>query len=131
MGYLFNLGISELEIKNILENYPNIQEIAENEIYNKIEILKNIGCNTRHIKNIIISNPNYLDRSDNDVLNLVKKLIEIGITNINLLLDSYPYFLNKDYYEIDEYVNQELNKGNSIEDIVDKLESDPSIIDII
>ena len=131
MQKLLDLGLSEIEIKNILEMCPNILNLTNIDINNKIEILKSIDCNNRHIKNILISNPYYLDRSDDDILNLIKKLIEIRITDINLLFDSNPYFLNKDAYEIEEYINFEISKGYNLEDIIDKIETNPYIVDVV
>lgn len=126
---LYNFGLTDSEIKQIIQVCPNILDLTNEEILNNIELLKNIGCNERQIKNIILCNPFYLDRSLKDMTNLINKLIEIGITNIKLLIDSNPLLLNKDAYEIDKYVNQELNKGYNIEDIIDRLESEASIRD--
>lgn len=131
MEELYNLGINEEKIKDILEVYPNIKELSNIDIYNKIEILKNINCNVRQIKNIIVSNPQYLDRSDEDILNLIKKLVEIQIKNINLLFDSNPSLLNRDAYEINNYLIIEKQKGKSFEKILNEFETNPYIIDEI
>ena len=96
-----------------------------------IKILKYIDCLDRHIQNILICNPFYLYRSIDDVVKLIKKLLEIGMTNINLLFDSNPFLLNKDAYEIDDYINKKINNGKTLEDIVDEIDSNPYIIDEI
>ena len=41
-----------------------------------------------------------------DVIDLINKLFEIGVTNINLLFDSNPLLLNKNSYEIDNYIEK-------------------------
>ena len=128
---LYNLGLTDLEIQQIIQICPNILDLTDEEISNNIKLLKNIDNNNDQIKHIIISNPFYLDRILEDITNLINKLIEIGITNVKLLFNNNPLLLNKDAYEIDEYIKQEINKGNNIEDIVDKIESNSSIIDII
>jgi len=131
MDYLFNLGVTEQEIKYILEICPEILELNGEKIINNIEILKIINCNERHIRNIILSNPFYLGCSKDDIIDLINKLLEIGITNINLLFDSNPFLLNKNSYEIDDYIKEEIKKGKNINDIVDELECNPYIIDEI
>ena len=128
---LYNLGFSDIEIKNILEIYPEIKNLTDEEILVNIEILKRIECNEKHIKNIISSNPYYLNRGLEDISGLINKLISIGITNVNLLFDSDPYLLNKDAYEIDEYIKIEQDKVKVLEDIKDEFESNPYIIDEI
>ncbi len=129
MKELYNLGLSEIDIKNIIETYPEIKDLTDEEIAKNIEILKNINCNDKHIRNILIANPYYLNRSINDIKSLIMKLKEINIVNINLLFDSNPFLLNRDSYEIDEYIKKELEEGKKLEIIVDELESNPYIID--
>lgn len=131
MGILFELGISDTDIKNMLELCPEIKDMSDDDVKKKIDILSFIGCNIRHIKNILISNPNYLDRIDNDILNLINYLKEIGVSNIYLLFDSNPYLLNKDKFEIEEYINSKIELGLSMDDVVDEFESNPYIIDEI
>jgi len=129
MDILFNLGISDDELKCMIEQCSNIMNMDDEEINEKIEILNYVGCNQRHIKNIIICNPYYLDRSSDDILKLIGYLKKIGISSINLLFDSNPFFLNRDDFEIKEYVDNELSKGILLDDIVDEIESNPYIID--
>lgn len=120
----YNLGITNEEIKAMIDMNPSIIELTNSELENKIQILKSINCTDKQIKNIIVSNPKYLCRSDDDILNLIKKLLKLKITDINLLIDSNPYFLNIDAYEIDEFIKQK-----NISDIVSLLETNPFIID--
>lgn len=129
MDKLFELGISDNDIKFMLEQCPSIMDMDDNEIKEKIDILTYVGCNYRHIKNIIISNPNYLDRLNEDVLKLIGYLKQIGFTSINLLFDSNPYFLNYDAFEIRDYVDKRLKVGVLLEDIVDEIDENPYIID--
>ena len=131
MGILFELGIDINDIKNMLDLCPEIKDMDDDDVKKKIDILSFIGCNIRHIKNIIISNPFYLDRIDSDILELISYLKEIGISNIYLLFDSNPYLLNKDKFEIEEYIDSKIKLGLSMDDIVDEFESNPYIIDEI
>lgn len=128
---LYNLGLNDNNIKDIVEMFPEIKNLSNDDIANNIKVLRDIDCNNRHIKNILICNPFYLYRSIDDILNLIKKILEIGMTNINLLFDSNPFLLNKDDYEIDDYINKQMSIGKSIEDIVDEIDSNPYIIDEI
>lgn len=129
MEILFGLGINDNELKSMFEQCPFIMDMSDEEIKEKIEILTYIGCNERHIRNIIASNPYYLDRMNEDLLKLINYLKKIGVSMINLLFDSNPYLLNKDDFEIREYIDGRLKKGDSLEEIVDELESNPYIID--
>lgn len=129
MDKLIELGINENEVKNILEQVPSVLEIGNDELRKKIDILTYVGCNLRHIKNIIISNPNYLDREIDDVLKLISYLKKVGFSNLYLLFDANPYFLDYDDYEIKKYIDKRISKGTNIEDIIDDIESNPYIID--
>ena len=106
-----------------------LKKLTLDEIREKIDILRYVECNDRHIRNIIVSNPYYLDRINNDVLKLVMYLKEIGISCINLLLETNPYLLNRDVFEIKEYIDSKKNMGLSLWEIVDEFESNPYIID--
>lgn len=123
---LFDLGINEKEIMNIKEF---IREEDKNDLINNIELLKNIGCDTASIKNIIIGNPMFMQRSYSDINKLISYLQELGFTYINLLFDSYPSFLNKDVFEIRDYINDKISNGELLEDIIDEIDSNPNIID--
>ena len=131
MGILFELGISDNDIKNMLELCPVIKDMSDDEIKEKINILSYIGCNIRHIKNIIVSNPNYFDRINDDIFKLINYLNKIGISNIYLLFDSNPYLLNRDMFEIEEYIDNRRENGMTFEEILDEFESNPYIIDEI
>ena len=129
MEELFSLDISELDIKNMLEQTPSLLDISKEEVSEKIDILKYINCSDRNTKNIIISNPEYLERDSKDILKLIKYLNDIGFTLLNLLFDSNPYFLNYDVFEIKEYINEREKEGLLLENIIDEIESNPYIID--
>lgn len=129
MKILYNLGFDDKDIKNMLDRCPSISYLDDKDLLTKTEILRNINCTNRHIRNILISNPNYLDKNREDIINLIQKLTEINIENINLLFDSNPFLLNKNVYEIDDYINGEIKNGKTIDMIVDELESNPYIID--
>jgi len=126
---LYNLGIKEQDIKFIVEQCPDILEMTNEEIIEKIELLKLIECSDIHIRNIISSNPNYLTRLNKDIIDLINKLSKLGFSCLNLLFDSNPFLLNKDAFEIDDYIKLKLNQGNSLVNIIDEIESNPYIID--
>lgn len=128
---LRNLKISEDTINQMIEICPDITELTKEEVINKIEILKNIGCADYQICNIISSNVNYLDKSNADVINLINKLKEIGFDNLDLLFDGNPYILNLDDFEIERYINSQIEKGEKIENIIDLMSSDLAIFDEI
>lgn len=127
MEELYRIGISENTIKNMLELVPSIFEMSEKEIIEKELILKKLNCDDNQIINIISSNPMYLDRTNDEVLKLINKLKEYGFSTLNILLDSNPYILNLEVFEIEKYINERLNNEEKLDDIIDDLESNPII----
>ena len=92
-----------------------------------MHLIKKIGCDERIIKNVVMSNEQVLSRSISDLEKLVAKLREIGLTDIVDLLDANPYILNLDAYEIDDYIKRKEESGESFDEIVDALESEPAL----
>lgn len=110
---------------------PNIREMGEKELIEKIEILKQIECDEIQIRNIISSNAIYLDRSKTDIEKLIKEMKELGFRTLNILFEENPYILNLDAYEIEKYVKDRENKGEKIEEIVEEMSSNPIVFDEI
>ena len=123
MKELLKLGFSECTIDEMLNQNPNIKDITYEELYQKIDILKNIECSEEQVLNIIGSYPMYLDRSNNDVIKLLAFLDKLGFSVLSILIDSNPYILNLDVFEIDDYVKSRLSNGELLEDIVDDLDT--------
>lgn len=123
---LLDLGLTEEDIKDI-KNF--IREDDEIDLIKNIELLKSIGCDHSSIKNIIIGNPYFLQRSNSDIYKLIEYLKELNLTHINLLFDSYPLFLNNDYFEVRDFIKQKISSGELLESIIDEIDSNPSIID--
>ena len=128
---LKKLGISEKTIEQMEEICPNIKELSEDEILEKIEILKNIQCDEIQIRNIISSNALYLDRNNEDIEKLVQTMKELGFDTLNILFDGNPYILNLDAYEIEEYIKNRENNGELLENIIDDMESNPYLFEEI
>ena len=125
MEELFSLGISNNTIKNMIELVPNIKEMSNKDIIDKINILKNINCSDYQITNIISSNPMYLDRTNEEILKLLQKLNNLGFNTLNILFDANTYILNLEPYEIDNYIKNRLEKNETLEDIIDDMDSNP------
>ena len=121
---LIELGIREIDLNNIKEfiNDDNIED------FNKIlELLKSLNCHDYILRNIIVGNPFILERDYDSVKSLIDYMQKVGFKSLNLLFDSYPLFLNKDAFEIEEYLNKHQDK--EMEDIIDELESNPTLIE--
>lgn len=131
MEELYRIGISENTIKNMLELVPTILEMSEGEITEKELILKKINCDENQVINIISSNPMYLDRTNDGVLRLISKLKSYGFSMLNILFDSNPYILNLEVFEIENYINNRLDSGEELEDIIDDLDSNPILFNEI
>jgi len=125
MEELFKLGISKNGVRDMLELNPNIKEISNEEVKEKIELLKTINCSEKEIMNIISSNSLYLDKTKTECLKLFKYLIDLGFDTLNILFDSNPYILNLEPFEIENYINNKKEEGQSLEDIIDELDSEP------
>lgn len=121
---LIELGIREIDLNNIKEfiNNDNIED------FNKIlELLKSLNCHDYILRNIIVGNPFILERDYDSIKSLIDYMQSKGFKSLNLLFDSYPLFLNKDAFEIEEYLNNHQDKN--MEDIIDELESNPTLIE--
>lgn len=122
---LYDIGISEETINHMIELFPEIKDLNEKEIEKKRLILEKIGCSNNQIINIIGSNPMYLTRTNEEIFKLLSKLIDLGFRTLNILFDSNSYILNLEPFEIDNYINNRLQKGELLEDIIDDLDSNP------
>ena len=122
---LYNLGISESTIKNMLEIEPDMKELSEKEMKEKIAILQELNCSKSQIISIISSNPHYLNRTNGEIIKLIKTLSNYGFDTLNILLDSNPYVLSLEPFEINNYIENRKNNGESLEDIIDDLDSNP------
>ena len=131
MEELYRIGISENTIKNMLELVPTISEMSEKEIKEKELILKKINCDKNQIINIISSNPMCLDKTNDIILRLISKLKSYGFSMLNILFDSNPYILNLEVFEIENYINNRLDSGEELEDIIDDLDSNPILFNEI
>ena len=116
MDVLIRYGFSMEEIKNMMENNEEIQNIPDQNIYQLIDILGSVGCLSNHIKNIFISNPYSLSRNPKDIKKLIEILKEYKLTNLDILFDSNPYILNIGEHEIKkEYKQKEKEELNEDE----------------
>lgn len=122
---LYNMGISDITLKNMIEINPEITELTNQEIISKVEILKGIDCSKSQVLNIISSNPLFLSKTNGEILKLLNFLTETGFTSLNILFDSNPYVLNLEQFEIENYINSRLSNGENIDEIVDDLDSNP------
>lgn len=125
MVELYNLGISDATIKIMIEINPEIAKLTNQEIIKIEEMLKDINCSKTQIVNIISSNPLFLSRTNGEIIKLLSFLKEIGFTSLNILLDSNPYILNLEQFEIKNYINNRVSKGENITEIIDDLDSNP------
>lgn len=120
MNTLYNILGDDLKI--VLESCEDIKFLDDNEIEDKINFLKNVNCSTQQIKNIIMYNPWFLNRSLNEIKKLKDKLISIGITNLNITFDTNPLILNKEVFEIEDFINLKIKEGLDISNIIDLID---------
>ena len=131
MEELFNLGISEKTMNNILDINPYLKQISKDEILHKIQLLKSIDCSNREILNIISSNPLYLNQTNDKLVALFNYLLTLGFNTLDVLFDANPYILNLDVFEIEKYINIRINNGELLNNIIDDLDSNPYLFNEI
>ena len=129
MEELFSWNLNDLDIKEMISINKDILSLDNEEIRNIISILKYINCSDSEIRNILVTNPNYLSRCYSDVIDLINKFKSLNIDDLNELFNSNPHLLNKDVFEIEDYINNEISNGKKLDDIIDELVSNPFIID--
>lgn len=129
MDSLYKLGITENDVDDMIDACPDILVMFDEEIEDKINILKQIGCKDVHIRKILICNPWYLDRVDEDVLKLIDTLKKNKFESINLLIDANPFILNLNSFGIEKYIIKKQQEGMKLEDIVDELATNPRLFD--
>ena len=125
MQELRNIGISDSTIKSMIELNREVLELSDNEVLEKEKILSDLDCDNIQILNIISSNPNFLARTSRNILELILYLKKLGFNCLNILFDSNPYILNLEPFEVQNYVSARIKNGESIEGIVDDLDSNP------
>lgn len=131
MEELINLGISMTTLSAMYELNPEIKNISNNEVKEKIALLKLIHCTDNQIINIISSNSLYLNKTKEEYLKLINYLNNLNFNTLNILFDSNPYILNLEPFEIENYINNKKENGILIEDIIDELDSNPYLFDEI
>lgn len=124
MEELLNWGFNELEIKDIISRNHDILDKDTEEINKLFSILLYAKCNRKVIRHIIISNPFYLNRMEDDLFRLINKLHNIGINDLDVLFESNPFILNKDDFEIDEFIKNKISEGKSFDEIIEIIETD-------
>ena len=131
MEELYNLNISENTLKSMIELNPDIKNITNEEVREKVIILESLDCTDMMIRNIISCNPLFLTTNKEDINILLNKLFTIGFETINILLDSNPFILNIEIEDLDNYIKERMKNGELFEEIVNDLESNPYLFNEI
>ena len=118
MNYLYNLDLNENEILDIAEANGEVQDLSEEEIIKYIYVLIDIGCTQKQIHTIITSNPAYLSRDVDDVGTFLRKLKSYDV-DVSLALEANPWLLNKDSFELDDFINEKRSLGIADDKILD------------
>ena len=119
----------EKEIEKILEKCEDVKFAKKDEIRSIIKQLLDVGCDNNLIRYLIMTNPNIVTNSSNKIKEIIDVLTEYGIEDLELVFYLYPYILNKDAYEIDNFYIKKHQEGYSNEDIKNILEVEPYLID--
>lgn len=123
MNYLYNLDLNENEILDIVEANGEVQDLSEEEMIKYIYVLIDIGCTQKQIHTIITSNPAYFSRDVEDVGTFLRKLKSYDV-DVSLALEANPWLLNKDSFELDEFINEKRSLGIADDKILDNFVHD-------
>ena len=118
MNYLYNLDLNENEILDIADANGEVQDLSEEEMLKYIYVLIDIGCTQKQIHTIITSNPAYFSRDVEDVGTFLRKLKSYDV-DVSLALEANPWLLNKDSFELDEFINEKRSLGIADDKILD------------
>ena len=118
MNYLYNLDLNENEILDIVDANEEVKDLSEEEMLKYIYILIDIGCTQKQIHTIITSNPAYFSRDIDDVGSFLRKLKSYDI-DVSLAVEANPWLLNKDSFELDEFINENRSLGIADDKILD------------
>lgn len=118
MNYLYNLDLNENEILDIADANGEVQDLSEEEMIKYIYVLIDIGCTQKQIHTIITSNPAYFSRDVEDVGTFLRKLKSYDV-DVSLALEANPWLLNKDSFELDEFINEKRSLGIADDKILD------------
>ena len=118
MNYLYNLDLNENEILDIADANGEVQDLSEEEMLKYIYVLIDIGCTQKQIHTIITSNPAYFSRDIDDVGSFLRKLKSYDI-DVSLAVEANPWLLNKDSFELDEFINEKRSLGIADDKILD------------
>ncbi len=118
MNYLYNLDLNENEILDIAEANEEVQDLSEEEMIKYIYVLIDIGCTQKQIHTIITSNPAYFSRDVDDVGTFLRKLKSYDV-DVSLAVEANPWLLNKDSFELDEFINEKRSLGIADDKILD------------
>ncbi|MDD6263504.1 MAG: hypothetical protein PUA97_00070 [bacterium] len=118
MNYLYNLDLNENEILDIVDANEEVKDLSEEEMIKYIYVLIDIGCTQKQIHTIITSNPAYFSRDIDDVGTFLRKLKSYDV-DVSLALEANPWLLNKDSFELDEFINEKRSLGIADDKILD------------
>lgn len=118
MNYLYNLDLNENEILDIVDANGEVQDLSEEEMIKYIYALIDIGCTQKQIHTIITSNPAYFSRDVEDVGTFLRKLKSYDV-DVSLAVEANPWLLNKDSFELDDFINEKRNLGIADDEILD------------
>ncbi len=119
MDYLYNLDLNDSEILDMVKLNDHIAQMSSEEVITYIYILVDVGCTQKQIHDIITANPFYFSRDDIDVRKFLRRLMAFDDIDVPEVLEGNPWLLNKDAFEIDDYLEENRDKGLSDKEILE------------
>lgn len=116
--------LNEDEFLELLKINPDIKNADEEDIVALISILKSIDLQAEQIRKVIIANPFYLTRTPNDIERLFEIFKSLDVTYLDSILLNCSWLLDKDSFEIEDYIENKINSGLEAEEAIETLLSD-------
>lgn len=116
--------LNEDEFLELLKINPDIKNVDEEDIVALISILKSIDLQAEQIRKVIIANPFYLTRTPNDIERLFEIFKSLDVTYLDSILLNCSWLLDKDSFEIEDYIENKINSGLEMEETIEILLSD-------
>jgi len=121
MDYLINFYTTQ-ELKDLIKLNESILNMSYSYVEERWQILLKVGLSFEDICEIISSNPFYLDVDVHKAHALINSLYSLKDDVLSIIKDN-PWILNKEAYEIKEFILISRVEGLAYDDIILKIKS--------
>ena len=121
MDTLIRYGFTIDEVKLMMDSISFLFSFDDKTIENLLHFLQTLHCDENIIKNIFICNPFCFTKDVVEIKKVIERLKKYEVKSFPTLLDSNPYILNKTDKEIENYYQNKIKEGYTIDRINDMI----------